>query len=108
MTTSEHPPLLPPTLSTDRLRLRPLGDADAGDLFALHGSAEVLRYWDGPPWADPARAQEFLDRCRRMVSGGTGMRVAVERASDGAFLGLVTADKSPAKAQALLNKIAAR
>ena len=87
MTAPEHPSLLPPTLSTDRLRLRPLGDADADDLFALHGSAQVLRYWDGPPWTDRARAQEFLGRCRRMVSEGTGVRVAVERASDGVFLG---------------------
>jgi ribosomal-protein-alanine N-acetyltransferase len=87
MTTSEQPALLPPTLATDRLRLRPLGDGDAEDLFALHGSAEVLRYWDGPPWTDPARAQEFLGRCRRMAGEGTGTRVAVERASDGVFLG---------------------
>jgi RimJ/RimL family protein N-acetyltransferase len=87
MTAPEHAALLPPHLSTDRLRLRPLGDADADHLFALHSSARVLRYWDGPPWTDRDRAQEFLGRCRRMVDGGTGVRLAVERASDGVFLG---------------------
>ena len=38
-----------PTLHTARLRLRPFDDADANDLFALHSSAYVLRYWDAPP-----------------------------------------------------------
>ena len=38
-----------PTLHTARLRLRPLGDADAGHLYALHRNATVLRYWDSPP-----------------------------------------------------------
>ena len=33
-----------PTLHTARLRLRPFGDADADDLFALHSNAYVLRY----------------------------------------------------------------
>ena len=28
-----------PTLHTARLRLRPFGDADANDLFALHSNA---------------------------------------------------------------------
>lgn len=37
-----------PTLHTARLRLRPFDDADANDLFALHSSARVLRYWDAP------------------------------------------------------------
>jgi len=34
-----------PTLHTARLRLRPFDDADADDLFALHSSASVLRYY---------------------------------------------------------------
>jgi [ribosomal protein S5]-alanine N-acetyltransferase len=33
-----------PTLHTARLRLRPFADTDAGDLFALHSNARVLRY----------------------------------------------------------------
>jgi RimJ/RimL family protein N-acetyltransferase len=41
-----------PTLYTARLRLRPFDDADADDLFALHSSAYVLRYWDAPPWSE--------------------------------------------------------
>jgi [ribosomal protein S5]-alanine N-acetyltransferase len=76
-----------PTRHTDRLRLRPFTDADADDLFALHSSAEVLRYWDSPPWHEPERARRFIAACRQMAEDGTGARVAVDRVSDGAFLG---------------------
>lgn len=77
-----------PTLHTERLLLRPFDDADADDLFALHSNADVLRYWDSPPWTDPERSQRFLAACRQMEVDGTGARLAVE--SDGAFIGWCT------------------
>ena len=76
-----------PTLQTDRLRLRPFADADADDLYALHGSAYVLRYWDSPPWTGPERAERFLTGCRELAEEGSGARLAIELASDSAFLG---------------------
>lgn len=76
-----------PTLQTARLRLRPFTDADADSLFALHSDAYVLRYWDSPPWREPARAVRFLATSRQMAEDGTGARVAIDRLSDGAFLG---------------------
>ncbi|MEU3401118.1 GNAT family N-acetyltransferase [Streptomyces filamentosus] len=81
------PELPTPELHTARLRLRPFTDADAAPLYALHGSAHMMRYWDSPPWSEPARAQRFLAVCRRIEEEGTGARVAVDRLSDGAFLG---------------------
>jgi RimJ/RimL family protein N-acetyltransferase len=81
-------PTLPtPTLHTARLRLRPFDDADANDLFALHSSAYVLRYWDAPPWSERVRAERFITACRQIAEGGTGARLAVDRVSDGAFIG---------------------
>ena len=81
-------PRLPtPTLSTDRLHLRPVSEADADALYALHSSASVLRYWDSPPWIDPARAARFVAASRQMAEDGSGARLVVERRSDGAFLG---------------------
>lgn len=85
--------LLTPTLPTARLRLRPFDDADANDLFALHSSAHVLRYWDSPPWRERGRAERFITACRRMAADGTGVRLAVDRASDGAFLGWCCLDR---------------
>jgi [ribosomal protein S5]-alanine N-acetyltransferase len=76
-----------PTLHTARLRLRPFIDADAGDLFALHSSAHVLRYWDAPPWSEPARAERFIAACRQMADEGSGTRLAIDRGSDGTFIG---------------------
>jgi RimJ/RimL family protein N-acetyltransferase len=80
-------PLPPPTLRTGRLHLRPFDDGDADDLFALHSSAHVLRYWDSPPWTEPARAHRFVAACREMAERGTGARLAVERIEDQVFLG---------------------
>ena len=76
-----------PTLQTARLRLRPFDDADADELFALHSSAEVLRYWDSPPWGERGRAGQFIDTCRQMAEEATGVRPAVERVAGGAFIG---------------------
>jgi ribosomal-protein-alanine N-acetyltransferase len=80
-------PLPTPTLHTARLELRPFADADADDLFALHSSAHVLRYWDAPPWGERARAERFIAACRQLAAEGAGARLAIGRASDGAFLG---------------------
>ncbi len=82
--------LLPtPTLHSARLRLRPFADADADAdaLFALHSSAHVLRYWGSPPWSDRARAGSFIATCQQLADEGTGARVAIDRDSDGAFIG---------------------
>lgn len=76
-----------PTLHTDRLRLRPFGDADADALYALQSSAHVLRYWDAPTWTERSRAQEFIDRSHQLAEDGTGVRLAIERLADGRFTG---------------------
>jgi RimJ/RimL family protein N-acetyltransferase len=76
-----------PELHTARLKLRAFEDTDADSLFALHSNAHVLRYWDSPPWSEPARAEKFLTGCRQMAQEGTGVRLAVDRVSDGAFIG---------------------
>lgn len=79
--------LLTPTLQTARLCLRPVTDADADALFALHTNARVLRYWDAPAWIERQQATRFIARCREMAQEGTGARLAVTRLSDGKFIG---------------------
>jgi [ribosomal protein S5]-alanine N-acetyltransferase len=76
-----------PTLHTARLCLRPFTSADADALFALNSSAYVLRYWDAPPWTERERAERFIAACRQMAEEGGGARLAIERVSDGAFIG---------------------
>jgi len=79
--------LSPPTLQTARLCLRPFDDSDANALFALHSNAHVLRYWDAPPWTERGRADRFIAVCRQLADEGTGTRLAVDRTSDGEFIG---------------------
>lgn len=76
-----------PTLTTERLRLRPFTEADLEPLFALQSDAYVLRYWDSPPWTDRARADRFLATSRAMAEEGSGARVVIERRADATFLG---------------------
>jgi [ribosomal protein S5]-alanine N-acetyltransferase len=78
-----------PRLHTVRLQLRPFTRADADALFALHSNAHVLRYWDAPPWREPARAEGFIAACRQIEEEGSGARLAIERGADGVFLGWV-------------------
>jgi [ribosomal protein S5]-alanine N-acetyltransferase len=81
-------PLPTPTLTTERLRLRPFADADAEPLFALQSDAYVLRYWDSPPWTERARAEQFIARSRAMAEEGSGARMVIER--DSTFVGWCT------------------
>ena len=76
-----------PTLHTARLRLRPFNDSDANALFAMHSNVFVRRYWDAPPWSERRRAERFITACRQIAEEGTGVRLAVDRVSDGAFIG---------------------
>lgn len=80
-------PLPTPTLTTDRLHLRPFTTADADELWALHSNARVLRYWDSPPWTDRARADRFITACAQLAAEGTGARLAITSREDDRFLG---------------------
>src|SRR4051794_27986228 len=82
-----HMSLPTPTILTERLRLRPFADSDGDALFALQSNAHVLRYWDSPPWTERARADRFIATCRQMADDGTGTRVAIDRLTDGSFIG---------------------
>ena len=79
-----------PTLSTERLRLRPFTDADGDDLFALQSDRFALRYWDSPPWTERSDVARFLAGCQRFAEEGSGARVVIERAADQAFVGWIT------------------
>jgi len=79
--------LTTPTLQTPRLRLRPFTEADKDVIYALMSNAHVLRYWDAPPWSERVQADRFLARCKEMAAEGSGVRLAIERANDGVFIG---------------------
>lgn len=80
-------PLTTPTLHTPRLRLRPFTVADTEAIYALQSNPRVLRYWDAPPWKERARAERFIAACEQLAQDDAGIRLAIERAEDGAFIG---------------------
>jgi ribosomal-protein-alanine N-acetyltransferase len=80
-------PLVTPTLHTSRLRLRPVEARDAEPLLALMSDPGVLRYWDEPPWTEPAQAQRFIARSADLAAADVGMRLVIEGAADRAFVG---------------------
>jgi RimJ/RimL family protein N-acetyltransferase len=76
-----------PTLHTARLLLRPFTEADTDAIFALLSNPRVLRYWDTPPWSERAQAERFIVRCKQMEQEGSGVRLVIECAADGLFIG---------------------
>jgi [ribosomal protein S5]-alanine N-acetyltransferase len=79
--------LTTPTLHTARLRLRPFTTHDTDDIYTLMSNAAVLRYWDDPPWTERTQADRFIARCHTMAQDGSGVRLAIERTTDGQFIG---------------------
>ena len=49
-----------PILTTQRLRLRPLREEDAGAIQALFGDPRILRFLSQPPSDTPAKALELI------------------------------------------------
>lgn len=76
-----------PTLETERLTLRPFGAADKDEIYALQSDPYVLRHWDSSPWTRREQADRFIERSATMARDEKGIRLAVDRRSDGAFVG---------------------
>lgn len=84
------PQLTPTILTTERLALRWIDEADAGAQFAVFSDPEVTRYWSRGPWTDPAQAREWIARTLADYRDGTGLRFAVVLAASGETVGNVS------------------
>jgi RimJ/RimL family protein N-acetyltransferase len=76
-----------PTLATSRLMLRETSPDDAASLFAIHGDAEDMRWFGTDPMTEPAEADKLIQVFADWWRHGSGVRWAVVRSSDSAFLG---------------------
>jgi len=81
------PALEPVTLTTPRLILRPLAEADVPAIFAIFSHPEVMRYWSYPALTDIMQAQEMLQRIQASYREGSAVRLGIERRTDGVLLG---------------------
>jgi [ribosomal protein S5]-alanine N-acetyltransferase len=77
-------------LRTERLLLRPLGDADAAALLAIFSDRRVMRYWSTPPWAGIEQAWAFIERSCDARRSGEALRLGLERVDDARLIGQCT------------------
>jgi ribosomal-protein-alanine N-acetyltransferase len=78
------------TLTTRRLLLRPLREADAPELFAIFSDPKVTRYWSSLTWTSADSANAMIAKDRKAMAEGENLRLALERADDGAMVGICT------------------
>jgi ribosomal-protein-alanine N-acetyltransferase len=76
-----------PTLATSRLTLRETSPDDAASLFAVHSDAEGMRWFGTDPMTKPAEADKLIQVFADWWRNRSGVRWAIERSSDRAFLG---------------------
>ncbi len=72
----------PPTLESERLRLRPYRADDARAIFAIYGDPEVTRYWSFAAWTDLAQAHAYLAARQAMEAPSVYAWAVAERDSD--------------------------
>jgi RimJ/RimL family protein N-acetyltransferase len=79
-----------PALSSSRLTLRWLRDADAPDVFAVFRDSEVMRYWSSPPMQRLAEAAELIRRIHELFRSRTLFQWGIASQSSDAILGTCT------------------
>nr|WP_315492051.1 GNAT family N-acetyltransferase [uncultured Rhodoferax sp.] len=77
-------------LQTERLVLRPLGDADAPALFAIFSDPQVMRYWSTPPWASIDEAHSLVARDQAGMATGDYLRCGIVLKDTSALVGTCT------------------
>jgi RimJ/RimL family protein N-acetyltransferase len=81
------PELIPPVLLTERLRLRPMTQADVDAHYAVFSDAEVTRYWSRGPWTDIAQSAEAIAATIAAYADGSGLRLGIELLASGELIG---------------------
>lgn len=68
-----------PVLESERLRLRPLTEADVPALFAIFSDPEVTRFWSSPPLEAEADAATLLREIHEEYARGELLEWGLER-----------------------------
>lgn len=75
-------------LETERLRLTPLVEADAAELFPLMSDAAVMAHWDVAEIDDPDLVQSIVTSQVQDMAAGKAIHWSMRALADGAFLGV--------------------
>lgn len=74
-------------LETERLKLDPLVEADAEDLFPMMDDPEVMAYWDVPEIDDPDVVAEVVRAQVAEMADGDAIYWSIRTMQDAAFIG---------------------
>ena len=74
--------LTPIILSTERLTLRFLSEADLPAVYDIFSHPEVMRYWSYPPWTDRSQAQQWLINVQEGYRTRNALQLGIERRAD--------------------------
>lgn len=89
MSTSAPIPAVP-ILIAERVRLRPLRETDADDLFALQSDLRVMRYWSHPAWTEREQAVQRIAQLERDRATSEFYTWAVTQDGSDALIGTVS------------------
>lgn len=76
-----------PVLSSNRLVLRMMLDADDAELFDIYGDPLVMRYTDEDPFPHVATVRQMLESVRRLLREGQSLEWAIVLRNSGALIG---------------------
>lgn len=79
-----------PTVGTDRLVLRMIGEDDVGALRRIFGDPEVMRYWSSPPLEDEVAAQRLVREIQDGFREGALFQWGIEVREGGGLIGTAT------------------
>lgn len=74
-------------LSTERLSLRPLNEADVQSLFIIFSDAKVMRYMNTGPWPSSDKAHEMIAKDAVELPAGMHLRLGLETKIDSKLIG---------------------
>ncbi len=77
----------PVTITTERLRLRPLEVRDAAALMAIYAKPTVMRFGSTPPWRTMDEAHAYVATKRQAMADGSFLTLGLERRDDGRLIG---------------------
>lgn len=77
----------PVSITTKRLTLRFLSEADLPALYNIFSHPEVMRYSSLPPWTDRAQAQQMLVDAQEGYRTRSALQLGIERNADRVLIG---------------------
>jgi len=81
------PPFEPISISTSRLTLRFLREADLPSAYDIFSNPQVMRYWAYLAWTDPAQADHRLIRIQQGYLTSDALQLGIERNTEQFLLG---------------------